>query len=300
MSKLIITRGLPGSGKSTWAKAWVAEDPTNRARVNRDDIRAMLHGGRLGTSVQEQQVTKSTHPTIASLLRAGVDVVADDTNLPYQIVRRLRQIAEQAGAGFEVRDFTDVPVDECIRRDTARDQKVGEKVIRGMWDRHIKGRGYPLPVPPPDQQPTTMPYTPDPDTPPAILVDVDGTVALMNGRSPYDMTRVGDDQPNPPVITVVAAMAKLGYRVVFCSGRTDDCRDTTEAWLAKHVGVPYEALHMRRTGDARKDAIVKAEIFDREIRHRYQVVGVFDDRDQVVRMWRGLGLTVFQVAEGRF
>jgi len=64
--------------------------------------------------------------------------------------------------------------------------------------------------------------------------------------------------------------------------------------------VPYAALHMRVTGDQRRHAVVKAEIFEREIRDRYRIVGVFDDRDQVVRMWRRLGLTVFQVAEGNF
>ena len=57
---------------------------------------------------------------------------------------------------------------------------------------------------------------------------------------------------------------------------------------------------MRATGDQRRDSIVKLEIFDQEIRDRYHVIGVFDDRQQVVRMWRALGLTVFQVAEGDF
>jgi hypothetical protein len=64
--------------------------------------------------------------------------------------------------------------------------------------------------------------------------------------------------------------------------------------------VPYLALHLRAVGDHRKDAVVKREIFDREVRDRYRVVGVFDDRMQVVAMWRELGLTVFQVAEGDF
>jgi hypothetical protein len=57
---------------------------------------------------------------------------------------------------------------------------------------------------------------------------------------------------------------------------------------------------MRPAGDSRRDAIVKQEIFDTEVRDRWRVVGVFDDRRQVVRMWRALGLTVFQVAEGDF
>jgi hypothetical protein len=67
-----------------------------------------------------------------------------------------------------------------------------------------------------------------------------------------------------------------------------------------YVGLPYEGLFMRPAGDTRKDSIVKREIFDAEIAHRWRVIGVFDDRRQVVRMWRALGLTVFQVAEGDF
>jgi hypothetical protein len=58
---LIITRGHPASGKSTRAIAWVAERPERRARVNRDCLRAMMHGGRLGTAEQEAMVTAAQH-----------------------------------------------------------------------------------------------------------------------------------------------------------------------------------------------------------------------------------------------
>jgi hypothetical protein len=95
-------------------------------------------------------------------------------------------------------------------------------------------------------------------------------------------------------------MHGAGHAIVFCTGRNEWCRDETEAWLDRHVGVPYEGLFMRADGDSRRDAIVKEEIFERRIRDRWRVVGVFDDRQAVVRMWRALGLTVFQVAEGDF
>jgi len=62
----------------------------------------------------------------------------------------------------------------------------------------------------------------------------------------------------------------------------------------------YDQFLQLVKGDGRKDAVVKREIFDREIRDNWRIVGVFDDRQQVVRMWRALGLTVFQVAEGDF
>jgi len=99
----------------------------------------------------------------------------------------------------------------------------------------------------------------------------------------------------------VQALDASGYGVVFMSGRTEGCRDATVKWLNEHVGVTrYHGLFMRAVGDSRKDAIVKAELFDAHIRGAYNVVLVLDDRDQVVKMWRQMGLTVLQVAEGNF
>lgn len=122
----------------------------------------------------------------------------------------------------------------------------------------------------------------------------------MGDHSPHDWQRVGFDQPNPAVIEAVRAMHAAGNAIVFCTGRDDEARVETEVWLDLFVGVPYEGLFMRPPGDNRKDAIVKREIFESDIRDRWRVVGVLDDRRQVVRMWRELGLTVFQVAEGDF
>ncbi|GAA4248313.1 hypothetical protein GCM10022255_027810 [Dactylosporangium darangshiense] len=300
MSSLTITRGLPGSGKTTWAK----QQP-RLVRVNRDDLRRMLHGGLVADPQlrgrAEKEVTAAHHAAVEGLLRAGAHVVCDDTNLRGRVVREFAELAAKCGAHFAVRDFTDVPVEECIRRDALRDGdgRVGEDVIRSMYQRYLAGRALPLPLPVIDER-FGAPYEPPLDAPRTVLVDIDGTVALFDGRSPYDMTRVGEDRPNAPVIAAVRAMHAAGHEVVFCSGRSDDCREATEAWLAEHVAVPYRALFMRVTGDQRRDSVVKAEIFEKEIRSRYHVIGVFDDRQQVVRMWRSLGLTVFQVAEGDF
>jgi hypothetical protein len=195
-----------------------------------------------------------------------------------------------------------VPLVESLRRDLERpaDEQVGEEAIRRMHARYLAGKSLPLPVPWVDPGGPGVVYVPDPELPAAVLVDIDGTVALMAGRSPYDWHRVGSDAPNPSVIAAVRAMHAAGHAIVFCSGRDEVCRAETEAWLELFVGVPYEALFMRPEGDSRKDAVVKREIFDSEIRDRWRIVGVFDDRQQVVRMWRALGLTVFQVAEGDF
>jgi predicted kinase len=139
---LIVTRGLPGSGKTTWARAWVAEAPERRARLNRDDVRAMLHGRRLGTPQQEAMVTAVQHAGIRALLDAGVDVVADDTNLSDPAIAAFSRLAADAGARLQIQDLTGVPVDECVRRDAQRTGpgRLGERTIRRIHAEHTAGK----------------------------------------------------------------------------------------------------------------------------------------------------------------
>lgn len=305
MTTLIAMRGLPASGKSTYARAWVAEDPIRRARVNRDDCRAMLHDGAYHGRDTEKQIIAIRDAAVSALLKRGVSVVVDDTNLPSRTVRDVRRLATMAGAEFEIVDLTNVPLDVCLERNAARVGRAlvpPDRVVE-MHTKFVKGKPHPLPiVDEPDDSTGTAWYEPKPDAPNAVMVDIDGTVALMCARSPYDETRVHEDRPNLPVIEAVTAMSRAGHEVVFCSGRTEGCRAATAVWLRTHlaeVGV-HAVLHMRQVGDMRKDSVVKAEIFDRHIRDRYNVVAVFDDRKQVVDMWRSIGLTVFQVAPGDF
>jgi predicted kinase len=303
MSGLIITRGLPGSGKTTYARNWVAADREHRARVNRDDIRSMLDEGEFVKGITEPRILAARDALILGLLGRGLDVICDDTNLPQRTARDLARLAIRARAGFSVVDLTDVPWAECITRDAARSDKkpVGGAVIKDMHERFLNGRSCPLPLPeePHDDALEPWPYSPAEGTVPAVLVDIDGTVALKGARSPFDETRVHEDRPNLPVISVVRALAAQEYWVVFVSGRTAGCRVATEKWLAGHVGVQFD-LYMRAEGDARKDSIIKREIFDEHIRDQYDVTCVIDDRNQVVSMWRSLGLTVLQCADGDF
>jgi len=305
MPTLTITRGLPGAGKTHWARAYVAEDPAARVRVNRDNLRSMLHNGAhivpnaAGNATgTEPSVRAARNALIRTLLDRGLDVVCDDTNLPQRSARELRALAQMHGAEFAVHDLRDVPLETCLERNAARPgRQVPEHRIRQMHHKYIASgdRLGPLPDEPGHDR---APYTPPAEAPTAYIVDVDGTVALMGDRSPYDGSRVKEDKPNDPVVQLVQTLYLAGHEIVFCSGRKEYCRADTEAWLTEHVGVPGSVLHMRADGDNRKDSIVKLEIFDREIRHRYRVLGVLDDRRQVVEAWRSIGLTVFQVAPG--
>lgn len=138
MARLLITCGLPGSGKTTFARTL---QPLV-TRVSRDDLRRMLHGRIMLTAWAEQQVTAIERGIVETLLRRGADVIVDDTNLRPGLVRGWSELASACGAEVEVHDFTDVPLDECIRRDAARsaDVRVGADAIRRMHDRYLARR----------------------------------------------------------------------------------------------------------------------------------------------------------------
>jgi predicted kinase len=314
MTQLVITRGLPASGKTTWAREWVGKDVGNRVRINRDDLRGMGHNGEYVKGITEPVILTLRDAAIEAALRQGINVVCDDTNLSAFQVRELIKVANKTGAEVEVVDMTDVPLELCLARDhergipdllSVRPEEVGEKVIRDMHMRYLAGKSLPLPVPvvpvsSQDAVEAVKPYIPLEGTPKAILVDLDGTVALMNGRRPYDWDRVGEDLPNEPVINAVIALYTTGHRIIFMSGRDGICMDQTLMWLDTHIPFGNWDLYMRPVGDMRKDSVVKAELFDTYVRDRFHVKLVLDDRDQVVGLWRAMGISCFQVAEGNF
>lgn len=117
---LAITIGLPGCGKTSRALHWVQEAPAGRVRVGRDTIRRSLHGAYLKTPEQERLTTISQHAQVDAFLRAGIDVVVDDTNLDPAHVKQLTNIAAQCGADVEIWDMRDVDPDLCRARNQAR------------------------------------------------------------------------------------------------------------------------------------------------------------------------------------
>ena len=143
------------------------------------------------------------------------------------------------------------------------------------------------------------PYRPKPDSPAAIVCDIDGTLALHNSRGPFEFDKVETDDINTPVYEFLNMYYNSGAQVVLLSGRQEEYRKHTQRWLLKHM-VAYDHLFMRPAGDRRSDDIVKLELFDNHVRKRFKVSHVLDDRDRCVYLWRKLGLPCWQVAEGNF
>ncbi len=138
----------------------------------------------------------------------------------------------------------------------------------------------------------------NPELPTAVVFDMDGTLALLGGRNPYDAFHCDRDPIHRPVLAMADVLA-AHYTLLIVSGRYEKFRPQTETWLANNA-VQYAELLMRPDGDNRNDAIIKAEIFRDKIAPKYNVHCAFDDRDRVVAMWRFLGVPCFQVQEGNF
>jgi predicted kinase len=305
MPTIHVMTGLPASGKTTAARALLAESRGRARRVNLDDLRAMLDnsgGDRVWSHEHEQTALNIQDAAVREAVSGGFDVIVDNTHLTPRIPKRLKAAVTGLDAAFRVHDFTAVPVDECIRRDAARDTTVGEDVIRRLHANHVRAtRGsWRLTDEWMNDTPAVEPYTPDTSLPSAVMCDIDGTLALMGDRGPYDFARCGEDRLNESVRRALVSFRLANDdHIVLLSGRGDDFRAETEAWLSRHA-VPYDELWMRAAGDGRRDDIAKAELFDAHVRNRFNVRVSLDDRDRVVALWRRMGLPTWQVNYGNF
>jgi predicted kinase len=321
MPLMEILIGLPASGKSTYAKK-LEEDPS-WVRINWDDMQKCRPGVPFG------EVRKYSNFLAGSILKQGMNVVIDNTNLNRLTVNEWVKIATDCDATALYKHF-DVPLLECIARDAARPggAHVGRPAIERMalWADLI------------EFDPTKK----------LVLVDMDGTLADLSHRlhfiktpcefclgagmerrgmlvgdkmqysySPVQKCRycggsgnkqkdwngffanVLDDAPIEFVVRWVQEIAKdPNFIINIVSGRPEDKSGThTVQWLEKYK-VPYHHIFMRRRGDKRDDVIVKQEILDRL--PKSQIEFVIDDRQRVCDMWRSNGLKVIQVAEGLY
>ena len=231
------------------------------------------------TNKREKRVIAVRDVLTEHYLSEGYSVIWSDTNLNPIHTELATELAEKYQAKLIIQDFTQVSLQDCIRRDLLRANPVGQQAIAKMYYDYIA-------------QPETPPAF-DPTLPSCYLVDVDGTLASKGDRSPFDWSRVDEDTLVEPVAMLVRQLAQM-HKIVVLSGRSAVCRDLTLGWLDRH-SVPYQELVMRPEDDQRPDDVLKAELYRTQVLGRYNVLGVIDDRPKVCRMWRDLGLTVFQV-----
>lgn len=287
--KAIVTIGISASGKSTFADKWVKEG-SSRTEVNRDQIRKYIIEDKDGNYPftwakwnwkREKEVNTHVDELIHRAVKHGYDIICSDTNLNKthrdHLIRKLRDF----GYEVEVKEFP-VTWEEAVKRDNARANGVGVSVISKQWDQWNEyiGRNK---------------YVPDVTKPKCILVDIDGTAAHMNGkRGAFEWDKVHLDDVDHAVKMMVNAYKSSGNEVIFLSGRDGVCQPATLQWLIDK-DFYFDDLIMRAPNDMRKDTVIKEEIFWRDIADNYNVLFVVDDRPSVCRMWRDIGLKVFQV-----
>ena len=282
MSKLIIMRGLPASGKSTRAKE-ILEQSGNAVRLNRDLLRTMLHCDKF-TGRNEQATTDTEEIIALYFLKNGKNVIIDDTNLNPKTLKRWTSF----WPNHEIIDMTDVSVNECIKRDRTREKKVGQHVILRMAMQHLehmKGENV-------------------------VICDLDGTLCNIDHRLHFvkDGNRdwksffanLRHDTVRTDVFdNMLHSLVKHNAKLVFVSGRPEEYRKETEEWLMPLIDIrdSHTPLFMRPKGDHRPDTEVKAEIYDKLL-SKTNVVEIFDDRPSVIRMWRDKLLNVTDVGTG--
>lgn len=138
MSKIILCRGIQGSGKTTWAKQWVLEDPEHRVRFNNDDIRNML--GKYWVPSREHLVSDIKKDFMVSAMEFGYDIVVDNMNFNPKEIEYYENLVDSTLGymncySLEYKDFF-IPLEVCIERDSKRENPIGEEVIRKTYERY--------------------------------------------------------------------------------------------------------------------------------------------------------------------
>lgn len=139
MSKIILCRGIQGSGKSTWAKQWVAEDPEHRVRFNNDDVRNML--GVYWVPSRESIVSTMREAFLMAAISNSYDIVIDNMNLSqrdldyYKLKVIAYNVTYAKNMVLEFKDFK-TPLDVCIARDSKREHPIGEVTIRETYKKY--------------------------------------------------------------------------------------------------------------------------------------------------------------------
>lgn len=293
--KLLI--GISGSGKSTYSHELWKTNPSNFVIINRDKIRELLFGytessihnyyKRNDIAKLEKKVTKYEDTLIYEALEENKTVILDATHLEKKYIER----HEYWNVPIELVWF-DIDLDTAIERDSIRNRKVGKDIITKQYNKYInlkKSLEHYKFIPHSIKQ--------DLNLPPCILYDIDGTIAQMHNRGPFEWNKVKEDYMIYSVVSTIDWLSDLDSKnrptVILCTGRDGVALQDTIEWLNSNE-IYYDDIMIRNEKDMRPDWVVKEEMW-KNISKQYNIIAMYDDRLQVVRRARALGLKVFNV-----
>ena len=224
--KMIITQGIPASGKSTWAEEYAKEQFNKTGTIyniiERDEIRKVLfcQSRDLNTykfsKEKENKVTEYQYNLIRESFKQGDNVIIADTNLNQKTVDKLLELADEFSADYTFKVF-ETPLHECIKRNQKREYFVPESVLIRMQQQLNELLGKPL-------------YKAKEGLPRCIIVDIDGTLADSKGvRGPFEWNKVDQDKPIDVVVDIVREYGSdVPVKVFFFSGRDEICYNKIE------------------------------------------------------------------------
>lgn len=240
----------------------------------------------------------------------GYDIVVDNMNLNPKEIKFWTDVVNTNNGMFddpktvksdavkweyeiEFKDFF-TPLEECIRRDAARPNPIGEKVIRDTW------RKYKHFI----QTSEVEKYVNnlrawDLGKPTCVVVDMDSTLCFNTTKRPWYGEGAAEgmlkDVPNGSVCSLISQLQK-SYPIVLATGRDTSQEEVTKQWLSDK-GIDVSEFYFRTEGDYRKGVEVKREQIEK-ILEKYNVLVIFDDCEPIVQMYRDMGLTVLQPNKG--
>ena len=306
MSHIYILSGIPGSGKSTWARKFLKASP-DTVVVSRDELRKSMYGYteetvgeyykdipglRLGQ--KESLISKEFDSLVRRAIRMGKSVIVDNTHVKFSYIKHYTKFSATLSM-----EYFNVDFDVAIKRDASRAREVGHEVIQKMHGAYVNLDRAKVQDALNEHNTTVQAYIFNDETKPhCVVYDIDGTLAHDTHRNCYDYTKVGSDDPDPAIVNLCLSTDEHDTEVFVVSGRDDCCKDDTRKWLNDQDIYPTDLI-MRKTGDVRPDWIIKQEIWNK-ICDTHYIELMVDDRDQVVDRARQLGFKVAQVALGDF
>lgn len=286
--KIYVLIGLIASGKSTWSKQFVKDNP-NTYRVSRDDLRFMTTDYSY-TSENEKIIDYLYRNLIVTLmLNTDKDIILDEQNLNKERRDKFKEWILSLSKNIEFVEIEfPVTLGEALARDSKRAFPIGEKIIKQTWKKHEVELKSML-----EKSKPVYPW--NGNLPYCLIVDIDGTLSNSSHRRIFDFKECINDKLIYPVWSILDKFDKK-MTIILLSGRGEDCRKETEEWLrAKHV--TYNFLYMRKVGDNRADTVIKRELFDEHIRDKYMPLAVIDDRKSVCSQWVEMGIFLFDVSQ---
>lgn len=293
--KLKVLIGIPAAGKTFYTKEFLKKN-AGWVSVNRDSYRIMLRNEQQCDPKVEDLITTLVNITIHNALAKNLNVIVDATNVKEKYIRQfINEFKYSADIDYQV---FDISLEKAIERDNNREAKVGASVIKRMYnDYKILMDSFDFqPVPKIKQRPVIKPNF-DSQLPDCVCFDIDGTLAHMGKRSPFDWDKVDYDEVNTIVAEQVGFHRNQGRKIIILSGRDGSCKELTKEWLDFN-NIYYDEIHMRPINDYRKDSIVKKEIYNNYIKPKYNVIAIFEDRLQVLDVWEKEGIFTFNVNQG--